>query len=854
MDSFCILSMVRHKGDGYSEEKDTKAYPRDSGYDSLSNRLSILDQLLHTHPIWLQLSLSEEGAAQILQSQPPGIFLVRKSTKMQKKVLSLRLPCEFGAPLKDFPIRESTYTFSLEGSGISFADLFRLIAFYCISRDVLPFTLKLPYAISTAKTEAQLEELAQLGINFWSSPADSQPPNPPPPHRPLSSDGACPGSHQLCLINGVHSIKTRTPSELECSQSNGALCFINPLFLKVHSQDLSGSLPRPNTRIPSVNGTERPRSPPPRPPPPFINSLRTSPQLPRTQTQASMPETANHNKQEAGAVPGAKPTPIPPPRLKKQASFLEAEGGAKTLTGSRPGSGCWPIPSLEPELSTAGSAGGAPPSEAQGSCTKSQPPCSESQPPWNGGRQRLSDMSISTSSSDSLEFDRSMPLFGYEVDTNSSLEDYEGESDQETMPPPIKSKKRSSSFVLPKIVKSQLRKMSGVFSSFMTPEKRMVRRIAELSRDKCTYFGCLVQDYVSFLQENKECHVSSTDLLQTIRQFMTQVKNYLAQSSELDPPIESLIPEDQIDVVLEKAMHKCILKPLKGHVETMLKDFHVADGSWKQLKDNLQLVRQRNPQELGVFAPTPDFVDVEKIKVKFMTMQKMYSPEKKVMLLLRVCKLIYTVMGNNSGRMYGADDFLPVLTYVIAQCDMLELDTEIEYMMELLDPSLLHGEGGYYLTSAYGALSLIKNFQEEQAARLLSSETRDTLRQWHKRRTTNRTIPSVDDFQNYLRVAFQDVSSGCTGKTLLVRPYITTEDVCQLCAEKFKVRDPEEFSLFLFVDETWQQLAEDTYPQKIKAELHSRPQPHIFHFVYKRVKNHPYGVIFHNGEEDLTTA
>ncbi|KAM9248375.1 ras and Rab interactor 2 isoform 1-T1 [Dugong dugon] len=844
-------SMVRHKDD---EEKDAKACPRDSGYDSLSSRLSILDRLLHTHPIWLQLSLSEEEAAQVLQSQPPGIFLVRKSSKMQKKVLSLRLPCEFGAPLKEFAIKESTYTFSLEGSGISFADLFRLIAFYCISRDVLPFTLKLPYAISTAKTEAQLEELAQLGLNFWSSPADNQPPNPPPPHRPLSSDGACPASSQLCLINGVHSIKTRTPSELECSQGNGALCFINPLFLKVHSQDLSGSLPRSSTRTPNVNGTERPRSPPPRPPPPTINSLHTSPQLSRSETQASMPETVNHNKHGNVAVPGTKPTPVPPPRLKKQASFLEAEGSAKTLTGGRPGPGGQPGPSLEPKLGTAGGPGGAPPSEAPRDCTRAQPPCSESRPPWNGGRQRLSDMSISTSSSDSLEFDRSMPLFSYEADTNSSLEDYDGESDQETMPPPIKSKKRSSSFVLPKIVKSQLRKMSGVFSSFMTPEKRMVRRIAELSRDKRTYFGCLVQDYVSFLQENKECHVSSTDLLQTIRQFMTQVKNYLSQSSELDPPIESLIPEDQIDVVLEKAMHKCILKPLKGHVEAMLKDFHMADGSWKQLKDNLQLVRQRNPQELGVFAPTPDFVDVEKIKVKFMTMQKMYSPEKKVMLLLRVCKLIYTVMGNNSGRMYGADDFLPVLTYVIAQCDMLELDTEIEYMMELLDPSLLHGEGGYYLTSAYGALSLIKNFQEEQAAQLLSSETRDTLRQWHRRRTTNRTIPSVDDFQNYLRVAFQEVSSGCTGKTLLVRPYVTTEDVCQLCAEKFKVGDPEEYSLFLFVDETWQQLAEDTYPQKIKAELHSRPQPHIFHFVYKRIKNDPYGVIFQNGEEDLTAS
>lgn len=48
-----------------------------------------------------------------------------------------------------------------------------------------------------------------------------------------------------------------------------------------------------------------------------------------------------------------------------------------------------------------------------------------------------------------------------------------------------------------------------------------------------------------------------------------------------------------------------------------------------------------------------------------------------------------------AGRMYGADDFLPMLTYVTAQCDMPQLDAEIEYMMELLDPSLLNGEGTF---------------------------------------------------------------------------------------------------------------------------------------------------------------
>jgi len=70
--------------------------------------------------------------------------------------------------------------------------------------------------------------------------------------------------------------------------------------------------------------------------------------------------------------------------------------------------------------------------------------------------------------------------------------------------------------------------------------------------------------------------------------------------------------------------------------------------------------------------------------------------------LVKGCGLSITVcIPFNPGRLYGADDFLPVLTYVLAQCDMLELDTEIEYMMELLDPSLLHGEGNLFVYFYY---------------------------------------------------------------------------------------------------------------------------------------------------------
>lgn len=201
------------------------------------------------------------------------------------------------------------------------------------------------------------------------------------------------------------------------------------------------------------------------------------------------------------------------------------------------------------------------------------------------GRQRLSDMSMSTSSSDSMEYSQS-PGFSLSLaaspsrhlhhqDTveDSSEDDEDGEEDDEEdygvgletdlemrLRPPFKVRRRKvgvslsgGSFILPRALKGRFRKVSGMLSSLVTPERRAVKRISELSRDKSSYFGSLVQDYISFVQENRGCHTSGMDFLQTLRQFMTQMKAYLRQSSELDPPLESLIPEDQIGKWAEKS-------------------------------------------------------------------------------------------------------------------------------------------------------------------------------------------------------------------------------------------------------------------------------------------------------------
>ncbi|XP_029703839.1 ras and Rab interactor 1-like isoform X2 [Takifugu rubripes] len=132
--------------------------------------ISVLDRLLLTVPVWFQLSINPATALHILQREPPGTFLVRKSRTSQRNVLCVRLADE-SVPsfVQQFGIREEQSTLSLETSAISFPDLPRLVSFYCVSRDVLPFPLELPEAIAKATSHKELESISHMGIEFWNS-------------------------------------------------------------------------------------------------------------------------------------------------------------------------------------------------------------------------------------------------------------------------------------------------------------------------------------------------------------------------------------------------------------------------------------------------------------------------------------------------------------------------------------------------------------------------------------------------------------------------------------------------------------------------------------------------------------
>uniref|UniRef100_A0A8C6LBI3 SH2 domain-containing protein n=1 Tax=Nothobranchius furzeri TaxID=105023 RepID=A0A8C6LBI3_NOTFU len=69
--------------------------------------ISVLDRLLLTVPVWLQLSINPATALHILQREPPGTFLVRKSRTSKRNVLCVRL-ADDSVPsfVQQFGIRE----------------------------------------------------------------------------------------------------------------------------------------------------------------------------------------------------------------------------------------------------------------------------------------------------------------------------------------------------------------------------------------------------------------------------------------------------------------------------------------------------------------------------------------------------------------------------------------------------------------------------------------------------------------------------------------------------------------------------------------------------------------------------
>uniref|UniRef100_A0A8C2N0C8 Ras and Rab interactor 3 n=1 Tax=Cricetulus griseus TaxID=10029 RepID=A0A8C2N0C8_CRIGR len=99
------------KGEGEEdEEKDGMrlGLPTTSKNCIPRRRISVLEKLVKTCPVWLQLGLGQAEAAKILQWEVAGMFLVCRDSSRKRLVLCVHFPSpkDNSTEVLEFPIKE----------------------------------------------------------------------------------------------------------------------------------------------------------------------------------------------------------------------------------------------------------------------------------------------------------------------------------------------------------------------------------------------------------------------------------------------------------------------------------------------------------------------------------------------------------------------------------------------------------------------------------------------------------------------------------------------------------------------------------------------------------------------------
>ncbi|XP_035011220.2 ras and Rab interactor 3 isoform X1 [Hippoglossus stenolepis] len=666
----------------HSQVNGTTAIP----WRSSRSKPSLLEQLRGCQEAWCPgAPWDREGAHTAICGTPAGSFLVVQDCATSLPSLLCVSAGGDNDTILDYTIKSTGKAFELSESRLSFSDLAQLVFFYSVTRDVLAVCLSIPQWIYSI-TGKNKDRLSQLEPNTWlSSPPDQQ----------------------------MEEMPHREPSTVMCSiqltSTNGALCIINPLYLREHGDDWLTHRER------TVKCTTQ------------ASNYRRERRLSTTRPWAG---AGLQNKRAISLEQG-------PSAASVESSGLTRAKSADSPTPPTPGATAGVVlrrPSQNSTLSpphraSTESLNSSPPSTPELQHHGSPVPQSPHRVSWIEDGVWLPPPRPSSSLHPPLR----------ELDS-LSISSVEEEQESQIQSPPLH---HPSAHRLADKVIHRLSAVGQVLGGLVCQKKRLTNRVQEMSERKGSVFAEAVRGFVEVTQRGgaDPDGVMGSDFLQEVRSSLTSLREILLDFPEIQALLDSItdLSDAEIDSLVELSLHKVALKPLSTHLYSCIRTSRTNDGSFKRLHSNLCVLEKNEVEELGGSAGVgvPDCVSLERIQQRWTTMHEAYSPDKKVKMLLKVCKSIYDGMSTNSssGKLFGADDFLPCLTWVLLRSDVVTIQLDTDYMMELLDPTQLQGEGGYYLTTLYASLYYISSFRPRIAARQLSVEAQQSLNQWHRRRT-----------------------------------------------------------------------------------------------------------------------
>ncbi|XP_068562627.1 ras and Rab interactor 2 isoform X2 [Cebidichthys violaceus] len=625
----------------HSSVNGTTAIP----WRSSRRRLSLLEQLRGCRGAWGPgAPWDREGAHAAICGTPAGSFLVvQNSETSQPGLLCVSAGGENGAVV-DYNIKSTGTVFHLSESRLSFSDLAQLVLFYSLTRDVLSVCLSIPRWIYGV-TEQTKDRLSELEPNTW-----------------------------LCTPTDQHTDEKsqREPSDVMCSiqltSTNGALCIINPLYLHEHGDDW---LTRRDAQPSNYYRRER-----------RLSTTRTwvGAGLHSKRTISLDQEPSAASVQSSGLIRAmSADSPHFTPTLSAAPEGVILRRPSRDLASSP----------LHTE-----STGSLPPS------TPSTPRSSAFELQHHGGPAPQSPHRVSWIEDGFwLPPPRPSSLLhppSQELDS-LSVSSIEEEQESQTSSPTLH---HPSAHRLADKVLHRLSAVGQALGGLVSQKKRLTNRVQELSERKGAAFAEAVKGFVEMALKRgaDPGDVSGSEFLQEVRSSLSSLKETLLDYQEIQALLDSITDMNdlEIDSLLELSLYRVALKPVSEHLYSCIRVCRNDDGSFERLHSNMRVLETNSVEELGGSAGVgvPDAASLERIQQRWTSMHEAYSPNKKVHILLKVCKSIYHSMSANasSGTAFGADDFLPCLTWVLLRSDVVTLHLDTDYMMELLDPTQLQGE------------------------------------------------------------------------------------------------------------------------------------------------------------------
>lgn len=247
----------------------------------------------------------------------------------------------------------------------------------------------------------------------------------------------------------------------------------------------------------------------------------------------------------------------------------------------------------------------------------------------------------------------------------------------------------------------------------------------------------------------------------------------------------------------------CLYFLTRSHLYKLLGQEALTAGSVQQLVAGIRVAREVPPSSLGLKEgqPPPSADVLQRASASLERLQRAASPLDKLEQLLDACAIVYNHAAEACGEAVAAEDFLPLLAWLLAHCGFTTAEMEADFMWAMLQPSLLAGEGGYFLTALSSAAQLLKNLQSRPASPSdCGSSWMGTLTSipectGQSSSTTGIQQPCV------LRVLVADENqSSLLARTVPLRPSMTVRDITKLLALKLRLSNPQDFTLVALID------------------------------------------------------